>query len=338
MTAQEAIYPWSGQEACFGDDGRELPCAGTGQEAAFRPGRPWPTPRFAVLAEGLVEDRLTGLSWTRQANPAGWPLSLAEAQAFVSSLNASGYLGRTDWRVPRRRELLSLVSLAHARPALPPGHPFADVFQHWCWTSSPSAVARGHVWRIHLEGGRMFSGPATASHLVWPVAGNSWLAPEHAAQGLATGRPWPHPRFQTRGEQTLDRLTGLVWRTAALPGDRDVNWTEALDLAAGSGPGWRLPGIWELESLTDASRAWPALPQGHPFSGLAPERADAPAREEDGTDDLSGARSGLGLWSSTSSGYDPAWAWVLYTGKGAVGVGYKPGAAFRCLLTKGLAA
>jgi len=74
-------------------------------------------------------------------------------------------------------------------------------------------------------------------------------------------------------------------------------------------PDWRLPTIWELESLVDTSRARPALSPGHPFG------------EELG-----------GMWSSTSSGYDPAWAWVLYYDKGAVGVGYKPGKHFKYIL------
>ena len=62
----------------------------------------------------------------------------------------------------------------------------------------------------------------------------------------------------------------------------------------------------------------------YPFEGIGPTPG--------------GGSSSLdtGLWSGTTSGYDPAWAWVLYVGKGAVGVGHKPGRHFQFLLTRGI--
>ncbi|MFP5240625.1 MAG: DUF1566 domain-containing protein [Acidobacteriota bacterium] len=310
-----AAYPWSGQEECFDSAGGAVLCAGTGQDGEFRPGRPWPAPRFELVREasvpgGLVLDRLTGLTWPQDASASGWPMSQEEALAWVAERNGESWLAHADWRLPARRELLSLVSLAHARPALPLGHPFTNIFQHWHWTSTPAASAQGHFWRVHLEGGRMFPGPGEARHMVLPVRGSSWLPPETPGLAAAAGTSWPEPRFERAGEGVLDRLTGLVWLGRVLPESGEATWAEALE-AAGKAPGWRLPAIWELESLVDASRAWPALAPGHPFGP--------------GLD---------GVWSSTSSGYDPAWAWVLYFGKGAVGVGHKPGRHFKFLLTK----
>ena len=118
------------------------------------------------------------------------------------------------------------------------------------------------------------------------------------------------PRFAAAADGIHDHLTGLVWFPRVLPEQGEVSWQEALDTAALM-DGWRVPTIWELESLVDVSRAWPALPPG-----------------------LSWMQGVDGLWSSTTSGYDPAWAWVLYCGKGAVGVGHKPGKHFKTLLTR----
>jgi hypothetical protein len=289
-----------------------MDCAGSGQDGENRPGRPWPEPRFDLQGRDLVRDRLTGLVWPRVASAASWPLTWEEAQAWTAERNREGFVKYHDWRLPSRRELLSLVSLAHARPALPPGHPFLDVFQHWHWTATPSAASPGHAWRVHLEGGRMFPGPTSAAHMVLPVRGSSWLEPETPRLAELAGRPWPRPRFVFQGENVLDRLTGLVWLDRVVPPDGEVSWAEALNRARDQGDGWRLPAIWELESLCDVSRAWPALPEGCPESW-----------------NLDGA------WSSTSSGFDPAWAWVLYFGKGAVGVGHKPGRHFKFLLTRG---
>ncbi|MFZ5425789.1 MAG: DUF1566 domain-containing protein [Thermodesulfobacteriota bacterium] len=312
MGAAWAFIPWTGQTGCFDASGMNTACAGSGQDGESRPGVPWPEPRFTV-AERVALDALTGLSWPVDASAGSWPMTWAEAAAWIESANRDGLLGWHDWRLPSRRELLYLASPARARPALPPHHPFKNLFQHWHWTSTPAASAEGHAWRVHLEGGRMFPGPVEASHMVMPVRGAGRVPPVSPALTLGEGAPWPSPRFDVSGVEALDRLTGLVWLARVLPGSGGVTWEEALATARSMGGGWRLATIFELESLVDASTAWPALTPGHPFG------------------------KGLdGVWSSTSSGYDHAWAWVLYFGKGAVGVGHKPGRHFRFLLTKSL--
>ncbi len=323
--------PATGQRSCHDARGRERPCAGTGEDAELRRGVPWPEPRFAASGP-VVEDRLTGLVWSRDANLPGFPLTWAEALDFVARLNARGVMGFGDWRLPNRRELRSLVSHQARRPALPEGHPFENVFCGWYWSSTTYAGAPEHAWCVDMDGGRMFYGGKDQSFLVWPVRGrgNGLLARTgqsrcHGPDGRSTGcagtgqdgelrmgAPWPEPRFVPRGEAVLDRLTGLEWhRRADLPG-RPCTWQEALDLVAALGSGgpgaarWRLPNVNELESLTDCARAGPALPAGHPFEGTGVE----------------------GCWSSTTSLYEPDWAWALYLQKGAIGVGQKAGAHF----------
>ena len=350
-------YPWTGQDRCYDEHGLQVPCAASGQDAEHRPGRPWPLHRFAAVAEvpdgELIHDSFTGLYWPRDANPAGWPMPYAAAGNFISQCNDSGYLGRNDWRLPSRREMLSVMCLANAKPALPTDHPFRNIFQHWCWTGSRSVTARNHIWRVHLEGGRMFSGPQDAEHIVWPVAGISdWLIAETPEIALTRGASWPRERFTLQGESARDNLTGLIWRTKAWPSlaaDADAKggwvdigpssiwgmttWSTALayarEVADKSGQPWRLPTILELETLVDATVAWPALPRGHPFRGLG---LDALSDNQPAAGET--PLASLGVWSSTTSGYDPAWAWVLYLGKGAIGVGHKPGVHFPCLLVR----
>jgi hypothetical protein len=83
-----------------------------------------------------------------------------------------------------------------------------------------------------------------------------------------------------------------------------------MDLREKTGTDWHLPNINELESLVDASQSSPALPEAHPFWGN-PEV----------------------LWSSTTSGFEPDWAYGLYLHKGAVGVGHKRTARFGVWVT-----
>lgn len=291
------------------------------------------TQRFQQHGQELVQDVETGLIWTRTANPLGFPFSWPDALSAVADLNRSGFLGFSDWRLPNRRELRSLIDPGAKQPALPTGHPFRDVFLGWYWTSTTKAGQTAYAWNVHFEGGRMFYSRKDEYRLLWPVRGTSPVLPQTGQTtcfdvsgqampcpgsgqdaDLRAGLPWPSPRFQPdslpTGQGVLDRLSGLCWlEPERLPG-RVTAWEEAVGLARSIGPGWRLPDIDELESLVDADRANPALPPE--LTGLA----------------LPLALAAEGFWSSTTSGFDPAWAYVLYAQKGAVGVGFKPGREF----------
>lgn len=163
--------------------------------------------------------------------------------------------------------------------------------------------------------------------MVWPVRGGDGVLPAtgqvrcYDAEGrdadcrgsgqdgeYRRGRPWPEPRYELQGEVACDASTGVVWRRAAdLCGP--VTWEEAL--RAATRPGWRLPNINELESLVDCAHSRPALPPRHPFRDL---------REV--------------YWSSSTSLFEPDWAWALYLDQGAVGVGQKRHARFSVWLVQ----
>lgn len=308
----------TGQSQCFDASGQLIDCAESGQDGHVRTGLVWPEPRFLMLDSGLVQDRLTGLVWPQKAED--YPMSWPEALAFVAGMNADQAFGHADWRLPNRREMFSLISQAHHRPALPPDHPFT-VQQLWHWTSSTAAIAPKYAWHVHLEGGRVFYGDKMRDAMVWPVRGESLVLPQTGqtrcfdARGevlpcdgsgqdgaLRQGVIWPVPRFASEQGAVRDCLTGLLWMPKA-----DLcglcSWEQALAAARTcrhAGLRWRLPSIRELESLVDLDQHSPALSAGHPF--LA---------------------TGEAYWSSTTSSFAPDWAYCLYLHKGAVGVGFK---------------
>jgi len=320
----------TGQRSCYDERGTEVGCAGSGQDAEYRCGLEWPDPRFKTAGE-TVEDRLTGLVWPINANLAGFPLSWTEALDFVAGMNGRTAFGHADWRMPDRRELRSLISYQTRRPALPENHPFVNVVLNWYWTSTSAAINPAYAWYVHMDGARMFYGGKNQFSLVWPVRGASEVLPAtgqeacHDAQGSGIpcpdevrdgaglpGTAWPRERFVVEGAVVLDRLTGLRWLRHAALSEGEVSWPEALRLVAelngrdGNGAkDFRLPNINELESLVDCSTHSPALPPGHPFEQV---------RET--------------YWSSTTSCYEPDWAWALYLTKGALGVGIKRGRNF----------
>ncbi|RUM34681.1 MAG: DUF1566 domain-containing protein, partial [Desulfobulbus sp.] len=312
----------TGQKYCFDAAGRRVPCEGSGQDAEFQTGLPWPHPRF-IDEKNTVYDTLTGLTWSQDANPGEFPCTWPEALEAIRNLNSDLYCGYRDWRLPNRRELRSLMDYQARKPALPDGHPFSNIFIHWYWSSTTAALHPGYAWYVHLEGARMFYGKKSQEALFWPVrgSGNGLLAATGQdrccdrdgksipCQGsgqdgeFRTGTAWPSPRFSVISEnQVRDHLTGLIWIQHTGLNFGQVSWQQALDTVKDlkkSQPGnWRLPTINELESLVAANAHSPALPENHPFTNL----------EE-------------GYWSSTTSYFETDWAWVLYMEKGACGVG-----------------
>jgi hypothetical protein len=138
---------------------------------------------------------------------------------------------------------------------------------------------------------------------------------------LEEGVAWPSPRFitSTTGIVT-DALTGLVWlQDADCLGAR--TWADALtqienlnsgtnfgcdNYTAGTFGDWRLPNVRELHSLIDYTQYSPALPSGHPFTGV---------------------RSGA-YWSSTTYADTTSYAWDVGLGYGNVYPGSKADADY----------
>ncbi|MCX5895254.1 MAG: DUF1566 domain-containing protein, partial [Proteobacteria bacterium] len=120
--------------------------------------------------------------------------------------------------------------------------------------------------------------PALAGTVQLPKTGQTTSYATGDDGDLEMGVAWPDTRFTDNLDNTVkDNLTGLVWtKNANLPNGY-LTWQSALDYVAGMNAGthenfgytdWRLPNVNELKSLTDNSRYYPGLPQGHPFTDV----------------------------------------------------------------------
>lgn len=284
------------QSRCFDEAGEEINCLDSGQDGALGANGPAAADRFEVTAH-TARDRWTGLVWLKNANLPEFPLTWSEAFDFVREMNTSRPAGRSDWRLPTRRELFSIISHQCINPALPQKHPFENVFDGYYWTRTQCARLPDQAWYIHLGGAKVYRGMKHGSYMVWPVAG---LAPEGGSSDS---------RFIPRGQALYDRLTAKTWFVG--PKERDcapLTWQQALmhigmmnERNAAGYSDWRLPNIRELDSVIDLRRHSPALAHGASLLDIQE-----------------------GYWSSTTSIYEPRYAWVLYTRDGAIGVGFKP--------------
>ena len=316
------------QTRCYDGQGRITDCHDGLQDGACRAGMPWPGPRFRPAGPGRIKDGLTGLTWTRNANPATFPLTWQEAFDYVDALNGKRHLGFADWRLPNRRELFSLISHNRINPSLPDGHLFEAVFPSYYWTASSCCRLPNQAWYIHLGGGRVFKGIKANAYLTWPVRGEGLFLMRTGQSccydtsgkdidcrdvrqdgDIKAGIDWKEIRMEIQQPFTVtDTLSGLMWhRNANLVGGM-VDWPTALARVAAMNrcreagyTDWRLPNIIELESLCHLDRHSPCIVAGERFSDIQ-----------------------LGYWSGTTSVYDPSYAWVLYTEDGNIGVGHKP--------------
>lgn len=137
------------------------------------------------------------------------------------------------------------------------------------------------------------------------------------------------PRFTDNINGTVtDNWTGLIWLknanctttlgvvTKSSPGyltwANALTWTAALattycGLTDGSTAGqWRLPNRNELQSLIDYTRSSPALPTGHPFTGVQSSY----------------------YWSSTTFAPGTGLAWFVSLSDGSVGANGKAGGGY----------
>ena len=305
--AVPAPVPQTGQTACYSVSDAILtviPCAGTGQDGDIKAGVAWPDPRFTDLKNGTVTDNLTGLMWTKDANSPG-PVACNPAATktwqgaldYAGCLNTNSYLGYSDWRVPTVLELRGLVDMSHHNPVLPAGHPFTSVgdYMYWSGTSSAFGPTMGTTaWYFNMMNGWQSSMSKTLdSNTVWPVRSGQLSPPAPTPKtgqttsyssrddgALQPGVAWPIPRFIDEGNGSVtDKLTGLTWLKNAGCSSTS-SWASALyqantlangvcGLTDGSEAGdWHLPNDKELLSLVDYGHSNPALPVGHPFTGL----------------------------------------------------------------------
>ena len=147
-----------------------MDCLDSGQDGEFRTGKAWPEPRFELQGDDLALDRLTGLVCPCIASVGDFPMSWTEALDAVKLMNEENAFGHADWRLPSRRELSSLISYSHHRPAMPAGHPFTDIREAY-WSSTSSAYSPDWAYCLYLHKGAVGVGfKAKREFHAWLVA------------------------------------------------------------------------------------------------------------------------------------------------------------------------
>ena len=241
-------YLDTGQRTCHADDGREIPCAGSGQDASFAVGTPWPEPRFDLRAR------------RRGSGSADRPDLVSQCQSRGISTHLAGSTGfrrdhepRAAFRPARLAPAQSPRIAQFAQSANQIACPARAAPVHQCVQRlvldrddgghQPGArLVCGARWRAHvlrrqgsilhaLAGTRRRSEllPRTGQSLCYDASGKVISCTGSGQDGeWRYGAPWPEPRFEILPAGILDRLTGLLWRRSANLTPQPVVWREAL--------------------------------------------------------------------------------------------------------------
>jgi hypothetical protein len=114
-----------------------------------------PLPAEAADAHVVVRDAAHNLEWL-VAYTTKKPVNHKKAEAAVAKLKT---LGHTDWRLPTRVELLTLVDDTKFRPAIDTNF-FPGTESDWHWTATPAAWSPSDcAWLVGFS-----YGGASANH------------------------------------------------------------------------------------------------------------------------------------------------------------------------------
>jgi hypothetical protein len=143
----------------------------TGDDGDLEKGVAWPSPRFTDHGDGTVTDNLTGLMWSKDADVMG-VTTWQKALDYVTDLKMAKY---SDWRVPNRKELLSLIDRSTFAPPLPDQGIFLNVritaWNTYYWTSTTNANQARNAWNLGMGGGPVWGifEKSSPSSYLWPV-------------------------------------------------------------------------------------------------------------------------------------------------------------------------
>jgi hypothetical protein len=148
-----------------------------GDDGHLQMGVSWPSPRFTDTGDGTITDTLTGLVWLKDTScianqypnfdndwaPNDGGVTWQHALDFVAGINNGTFsncgAGQTDWRLPNRKELYSLIDFSQFGPALPSGVPFSgNVGPTTFWSSTTSASSPDAAWNVDMWSGVVNAG------------------------------------------------------------------------------------------------------------------------------------------------------------------------------------
>jgi hypothetical protein len=174
----------TGTTQCSDSSGVIIPCAGSGQDAAYMAGVP---ASYTDNGDGTVTDDVSGLMWEKLSDDASIhdkDTQYTWANAFsvkIAGLNGTNFAGHNDWRVPNIKELNSIINFGVTNPSTYPQLfnnciPGCTVLTCACqqiasYWSSTSVNSGASAWVVFFAEGRTIFTLKTGNFAVRAVRG-----------------------------------------------------------------------------------------------------------------------------------------------------------------------
>ena len=154
-----ARVPATGQTTCYDQAGTEIDCTSSdfpGQDGFYRAGCQIEN-RFLDNGDGTVTDHCTKLMWQKRTadidfngiindgDLVSWP----EALQYCSGLALAGY---SDWRLPNRLELESLIDHGHYSQSI---NSVFEAESFWYWSSTSTSDLPRLAWIVNFYDGNI---------------------------------------------------------------------------------------------------------------------------------------------------------------------------------------
>ena len=192
---------------------------------------------FTVFADSIMDSQ-SGLQW--QITDGGYQ-TWSDANAACLSLDLAG---KSDWRLPTRAEMNTIIDYSVAKPAMVSVFPKPTTNFHWTLTPSGSSGTHTAV--------------GTDTGVTLPGYSDDFAVNAICVRATGAGSTGPSAgRFVVSGSSNtvLDNLTGLTWQRSAASGKLLSDATNYCNTLSLDGSGWRLPTVVEIASLVDLSQS-----------------------------------------------------------------------------------
>lgn len=136
----------SGQTLCYDANGVETTCLASGQPFSGQDGQYQGVPPFYQNnGDQTVTDKRSGLVWIESDEEI--QRTWQEAISYCDELD---FAGQTEWRLPTKFELESIVDYSQLFPAI---NPFMSCESSFYWTITPHVTNSQYAWSVFCPDG-----------------------------------------------------------------------------------------------------------------------------------------------------------------------------------------
>ncbi|OGX55015.1 MAG: hypothetical protein A2306_02540 [Omnitrophica WOR_2 bacterium RIFOXYB2_FULL_38_16] len=183
--------------------------------------------------------------------------------AYIKDLNKKKYGGFSDWRLPNKDELRSIIDYSKTGPSVDI-HYFPNCRSDFYWTSVPYNMQKPFIWGLFFGLG---------SGICYSPLSERYVRAVRGGYNRNFGKV-DSSRFKDNNDGTItDTLSGLMWQKGE---NERMDWYSALkcckNMRLADYSDWRLPNLKELNSILNLSyeNNWWYYKEYFPAEGLTP--------------------------------------------------------------------